>query len=166
MIVSTIKRSVLKEYGLGGRSPPDDVSTPKGVELVWNETQWEVYRCEGDTLTWQMTLPFTELTPSAVKNYLQKYDTSEGGALDGERREKDWKRMFQKTIEYSNKRKDTLMEDAYYEIGHMSKWLGRYEEGMRQCVVPINMGMQKVNGKPKKVWAYKKDRRLKLGSDR
>lgn len=162
MIVSLIKRGVLGSYQLGGRIIPDDIILPKGIELVWNETQWEVYKVQkgavasADTLTWQMTLPFIELTPSAVKNYLQKYDTSEGGALDEERRQKNWKSMFAKTIEYSNKRKDTLISDALYEVGHMSRWLGRFEEGLKQCVVPISMGRRNVEGKMKQVYAYRR----------
>lgn len=165
MIVSLIKRGVLSNYQLGGRSIPEGILLPKDIELIWNETKWEVYKVQKgaiasvDTLTWQMSLPFRELTPSAVKNYLQKYDTSEGGALDAERRQKDWKSMFAKTIEYSNKRKDALREQCMYEVGHMSRWLGRYEEGLKQCVVPVDCGTRNVEGKMKRVWAYRKTAR-------
>ena len=162
MIVSRIKRGALKDYDLGGRSIPSGILLPKNIELIWNQTKWEVYKCEKsvtkveDVLIWQMSLPFVELTSSAVTNYLQKHDSSEGGALDAKRRQEDWKRLFARTIELSNKRKDALYDNAMYEIGNMSHWLGRYDEGLRQCVVPINVGIHK----GKRVWAYKKDRRL------
>lgn len=151
MIVSKVRRGRLAKWGLGKHKPPEDL--PKNVELIWNQDslRWELYllthrgaiSCD-DELTWQMSTPFKRVvTTSEVKNFIQKHDTSEGGAVSLEERQRRWVQMFKDSNDREERRDQKILDDAYYEVGHMSKFLGRLEEGLRQVVVPITVGVTK-----------------------
>lgn len=159
-------RGELYKYNLGRIKPPK-LDLPKNIELVWNEDieRWQVYKVQKgttlslDELTWQIDVPFkgSDIS-SGIKYWLQKYDTTEGGAKDLERREKDWLETFKEIRRTEHTRRENQIQEQMYEVGHRCRFLERLAFGAPQCVVPAGpvVGINRETGKP--VRAYQKSK--------
>lgn len=166
MIVSEVLRGVIRLHNLGKHTCP--VKLEKGYELIWNEDdiRWEVYwiKKKGatpsqDLLVWQMSAPVKGLpiTPG-IKTWLQKFDTSKSGTLDLGQREKAWITMFKEIQRKDKVKRQKQLNETYYELGHICKWLGRYVEGQKQCVVPVaTVGYDKRTGKYLRLYKKRSD---------
>ena len=173
----------MAENGLGGEAPPSDVSLPTivPIELVWNkdQNQWEIYKLEekggipaDDLLRWQMSVPFKgKMITPGIKDWIEKYDASEGGNKSVEQRQKDWIEMFKGVQERYDKMKNKIHEEVCYEVSHMSRWLGRYMDkggkGYRQITVPHDnvVGMNQKTGKLVMARKKKKGKKLKTSKE-
>jgi len=168
VIVSLIKRRLLVEYNLGKYNPPSNIDLPKSVELIWNEddTRWEVYKIQtsgavasDDLLCWQISAPSLglEVTPG-IKDWLQKYDTSKGGAVSTKRRQTDWLRMFQASQYRLDQRREAEHKELIYELSHRAKFLSqlisRGGKARNSVVVPAMVVGRTAKGVP--IRAYKK----------
>lgn len=157
------RRGELSKYNLGKIKPPE-IDLPKDTELVWNADvgKWQIFLVRKgttpslDELTWQIDVPFKgSAISSGIKYWLQKYDTTEGGAISLERRKKDWLETFKEVRRTEDIRKENQIQEHMYEIGHRCRFLERLAFGAPQCVVPAGpvVGVNKSTGKPIRAYA-------------
>lgn len=164
MIVSDIKRGELAKYNLGGLDPPDIELPRKDLELIWDadENKWQVYLVKKGTvpsedhLTWQMSVPYKGSHISkSFRFWLQRYDMSEGGKKDDEQIKKDWIETYKWVQRNHDIRKEKVIQEQLYEIGHRCRFLERLAFGAKQCVVPAGpvVGVNTKTGKPVRAYA-------------
>jgi ribosomal protein S20 len=157
MIVDKIERHEFKNYGLGGHDPPGETVSAlrevnKNLELIWNQddSRWEIYLSRGDTLYWQNSAPVTGLTITpGLKTWLQKFDSSKGGKLDQEDREKRYLESLYAGFDKLAKRRLVEKEETKREVSSVCKSAMGYMDNAKgnRIVVPGPVvGM--MNGKP------------------
>ena len=170
MRLNEIRPHQFHEYNMGGREPEKEIvdklsAKDKRLRLLWNQDDfcWEVYSIsaegtDNEVWTWQVTYPYKELAGNFTQ-WLAKYDTSEGGRFDDDDRKKQGLSTLKELMRQQRVRKDKQLQERYYELGHICKFLERMAYGTKQVVVPEQVvGMHK--GKP--IRAYKKRKELNV----
>jgi hypothetical protein len=148
MIKGIVRRALLSDFNLGAIPCPTAVSQllRKGFELVYNEDdlRWELYKIKhhggtlgDDILVHQMSCPVTgsTITPG-ISRWLEKFDSSAGGAKDDEQRQKDWQSTFNQCMENDKTRRKKLEDEIDYATEDAARYLSKVLDGQRQCVVP------------------------------
>lgn len=173
MEIDQLRRSELGEYKLqSGQAPAEVVARlPElhgEMELLWDEElgKFHLYRvgrlsgtepAEEDVLTYQVSAPKGRSITSGVIDFFKSKDQTKHGRLGDDERQDQYRKTVLHSMRESNQRRQKYKEDnAYYELGHITRFLAKAALGCTNIVVPERIVGQTKDGKA--VRMYKKVR--------